>query len=577
MAQIGALGRAAIVSTGLVVATISATIARRDPDLSQGGPGWPMLVLGLGAGLLLVLAGAAATARWSTTTVGVLLALAGVAWLVQEWNSPAAWAAVVFTLGLACSSLCPALVAHVAVIHPARKPERVGSLVVWAGYVVSGVLLGVGPALFFDPVAQGCHQCSTNLLLVRAEDSWVTTLSLLGLWGGVLWACLLVLLLAARLLKASTARRRVLAPIALPVLGYAALVAWGDFRQAAGGPLAESFEVQLRPWQAVLLCLLAAGSASARIRTRRTRASLTQLALDLSRSADQNDLGSTLAALLQDPGLKVLYPLADGTTVNADGVPDAPQPGQSVTELTRAGTPVALLVHRPQLLDDHLAVEEITAAASLTIDHERLHAETLAQLESLRASRARIVSASDAERQRLERNLHDGAQQRLVSLALALRLARITAAHSTPQDDIRLDACAAELAAALEDLRNLAHGLYPSALVDEGLSAALELLAESGPVTLQIRRLPAQRHPAAVEAAAYFFVAEILRRCARENASLIVLDDPPALVIQVETDAMIDTELSDVADRLGALGGRLTASQSSPSGSILRAELPCAS
>jgi signal transduction histidine kinase len=129
----------------------------------------------------------------------------------------------------------------------------------------------------------------------------------------------------------------------------------------------------------------------------------------------------------------------------------------------------------------------------------------------------------------------------------------------------------------LEDLRNLAHGLYPSALVDEGLSAALELLAESGPVTLQIRRLPAQRHPAAVEAAAYFFVAEILRRCARESASLIVVDDPLALIIQVETDAMIDTELSDMADRLGALDGRLTVCQSSPSGSILRAELPCAS
>ena len=536
-----------------------------------------MLVLGLGAGLLLVLAGAAATARWSTATVGVLLALAGVAWLVQEWNSPVAWPAFVFTLGLACSSLCPALVAHVAVIHPDRKPERVGALVVWAGYAVGGVLLGVGPALFFDPATQGCYLCSRNLLLVRAEDSWVTTLTMLGLWAGAFWASILVVLLAVRLLKGSMARRRVMAPIVLPVLGYTALVAWGYFRQAAAGPLAESFETRLRPWQAVLLCLVAAGSASARIRTRRTRTSLTQLALDVSRTTGQNDLGSTLAALLQDPALKVLYPLADGTTVNADGVPDAPQPGQSVTELTRAGTPVALLAHRPQLLDDHLVVEEMTTAASLTIDHERLHAETMAQLESLRASRARIVSASDAERQRLERNLHDGAQQRLVSLALALRLARITAAHGTPADDIRLDACASELDAALEDLRNLAHGLYPSALVDEGLSAALELLAESGPVTLQIRRLPAQRHTAAVEAAAYFFVAEILRRCAREHTSLVVVDDTLALVIQVETDAMIDTELSDMADRLGALDGRLTVCQSSPSGSILRAELPCVS
>lgn len=535
-----------------------------------------MLALEVGTGLLMVLAGAAATAHLSTVKPGLLLALAGVLWLVQEWDSPGAVAAIVFTLGLAGSSLCPALVAHVAAIHPQKNSKQAGSLVVWAGYVVGGVLLGVGPALFFDPAAQGCHECPPNLLLVSAQDSWVSTLRALGLWAGTVWAGALVALLAAWLLTSSVARRRVLVPVALPVLGYAALVAWEDFHQAMVGPATQSADHQLWPWQAVLLSLLAAGSASARIRTRRTRASLTQLNLDLTRSADI-ELRSTLAALLQDPELKVLYPLTDGSRVNALGVLDAPLPGQTLTALTHAGAPAAFVSHSPRLLDDPLVVEEITKAAGLTIDHERLRAETLAQLASLRASRARIVSASDAERQRLERNLHDGAQQRLVSLALAIRLARISAADGTSESDKHTDACSAELASALEDLRNLAHGLYPSVLVDEGLGAALELLAESGSVALQIRRLPDQRHPTAVEAAGYFFVAEILRRCARENASLVILDDPLALVIQVETDAMIDTELTDIEDRLGALDGWLTVCQNSPSGSILRAELPCAS
>lgn len=563
-------------STGLVVATISATIAERDPDLSLGGPNWPMLVLELGAGLLLVVAGAAVMARRSTSTAGVLLACGGGAWLIREWNSPVAGSAVVFTIGLAGASLCPAVAAHIAVVYPNLAPGRFGAPIVSMGYLVCGLLLGLGPALFFDPTTQGCNQCPRNLVLVRAASAWPSWLTRLGLWAATLWACALVVLLVVRLLNASVARRRVLAPVALPVIGYVGLVAWIDGRVAWGGLVVEPLEARFWSWQAVLLCLLAAGSAVTRIRARRTRASLTRLALDLGRSADRYDLRSTLAAVLDDPDLKVLYPLTDGSRVNAAGLPDAPLPGQSLTELAHGGVPVAWLSHRPRLLDDHLVVEEITTAASLTIDYERLRAETQAQLVSLRASRARIVAASDAERQRLERNLHDGAQQRLVSLALALRLARITAADMSSEDDIRLDACAAELTAALEDLRDLAHGLYPSALADEGLSAAIELLAESGSLTLTIRRLPERRYPAAVESAAYFFVAEIVRRCARENASLVVTDEAPGLVIEVEVDTVIDIKLLDLEDRLGALDGRMTVSPNGNAASKVRAELPCA-
>src|ERR1019366_6653823 len=213
-----------IVAAGLVMASMSVAVAMRDPDLSLAGPGWPMLVLEVGAGLLLVVAGAAAMARRSTSTAGVLLACAGGAWLIREWNSPVAGSAVVFTIGLAGASLCPAVAAHVAVIYPNFTPGRLGGLVVSMGYLVCGFLLGLGPALFFDPATQGCNQCPRNLLLVRAENAWISWLTRVGLWAATLWACALVVLLVVRLLKASVARRRVLAPVALPVIGYVGLV-----------------------------------------------------------------------------------------------------------------------------------------------------------------------------------------------------------------------------------------------------------------------------------------------------------------------------------------------------------------
>lgn len=578
MVQTGNLGRAGIVATGLVVAFISAAIARRDPDLSLAGPGWSMLFLELGAGALLVGAGAVAMARRSTATAGAVLAAAGGAWLLQEWNSPLAGSAVVFTIGLVGASLCPALAAHVAVTYPNATPGRMGALVISTGYLVFGILLGLGPALFFDPAAQGCNDCARNLLFVsavRALSGPGSALTTAGLWAATVWACALVVLLLARLIKGTVARRRTSAPVALPVIGYVGFLAWTD-GLIAQGRWGEALQGGTRSWQAVMLCLLAAGAVVTRIRSWRARASLTRLAVDLGRSTEQPDLRATLADLLDDPELKVLYALTDGTTVNGFGLPDAARPAQNVTQISHHGVPVAWLSHRPGLLDDQLLLEAIATAASLTIDHERLRAESRAQVVSLRASRARIVAASDTERQQLESNLHDGAQQRLVSLALALRLARIKGAVA-PEDDSILDACAAELAAALEDLRTLAHGLYPSALADEGLSAALEVLVESTPVALGVRRLPLLRYPEVVESAAYFFVAEIVRRYARAVASLDLVDEAPGLVIEVVVDTVVDCELLDLEDRLGALDGNMTVFPLADASTRIRAALPCES
>jgi signal transduction histidine kinase len=167
-----------------------------------------------------------------------------------------------------------------------------------------------------------------------------------------------------------------------------------------------------------------------------------------------------------------------------------------------------VLLPRTGLLDNPELVEEVASAARLALENERLQAEVRAQLEDLRASRARIIEAGDAERRRLERDLHDGAQQRLVGLTLALRLLR---AQLGPDQDqqltARLDEAEAELRRAVTELRGLAHGIHPAVLSDEGLAAALEALAEGTLAPLRIAAVPQERFPPAVETAAYMVVA----------------------------------------------------------------------
>jgi signal transduction histidine kinase len=240
----------------------------------------------------------------------------------------------------------------------------------------------------------------------------------------------------------------------------------------------------------------------------------------------------------------------------------------------RGGQTVALLAHRPGLLDDLGLVEQIAATARLALDNEQLQAQVRAQLEDLRASRARIVERGDAERQRLERDLHDGAQQRLVSLALSLRLARL--GPDTGSDVAGLEDAEAEIRQALAELRRLAHGLYPAALTEEGLGAALEALAEQTPGPLALGRLPQERFDPKVEAAAYFVVAETLKRTRPQRAAVDTTRADGQLVVEVQTDQQPPGELTDLEDRVGALDGRLLVQAAPGGGTRIRVELPCA-
>lgn len=242
--------------------------------------------------------------------------------------------------------------------------------------------------------------------------------------------------------------------------------------------------------------------------------------------------------------------------------------------MDRGGTSVALLAHRRGLLDADGVAMEITRTAHLALDNERLQAEALSGMVDLRASRARVVEAVDAERRRLERDLHDGAQQKIVSLALGLRLATLTI---NPSDTValnRLIQAQSEVAAALAELRTLARGLYPRELADEGLAAGLETLAEVSPTPVVLRALPKERYSRAVESAAYFTVAFCAQAANAKRITVAVSRSDGRLCVDVDTDTP-PTDLVRLEDRVGALDGSIMVEPASAVGIRIRVELPC--
>jgi signal transduction histidine kinase len=205
----------------------------------------------------------------------------------------------------------------------------------------------------------------------------------------------------------------------------------------------------------------------------------------------------------------------------------------------------------------------------------------------LRASRARIVEAADAARRRLERDLHDGAQQHLVEMAISLRLARARLDTDLAQARKLLDGALNGLTAATDELRELARGIHPAALSNGGLRPALEALVSRSSVPVRLGDVPDERFPAAIEATAYFTIAEALTNAARHaEAKRVDVEaalDNGWLHIEVRDDGRggadpdSGTGLRGLADRVAAIEGRLKVSSSAGAGTIVRAEIPCAS
>jgi signal transduction histidine kinase len=307
----------------------------------------------------------------------------------------------------------------------------------------------------------------------------------------------------------------------------------------------------------------------------------------LGTGGPDDTLRAVLRQALRDPTLDIVYAkVGSGGWITGLGE-HVDQPiagdGRTFTAIDRGGKSVAGLLHDRRLLRRPRRLQAAVDAASLALDNERLKAQLRAEVLEARASRSRILDAGDRELQRLERNLHDGAQQRLVGLALTLRLASRRAAGDDELTSLLAEA-GRDLNDALAELRELSRGLHPTIVDDAGLRAALESLAErpGAPVELQID-LP-ERLPETVEVATYYLVAEALtnanKHAGAAGVTVQAYVQDGALRVHVIDDgaggavAAPGSGLQGLADRIGALGGEFRIESPATSGTTVTAEIP---
>jgi signal transduction histidine kinase len=326
------------------------------------------------------------------------------------------------------------------------------------------------------------------------------------------------------------------------------------------------------------------------LRSRLARVGLGDLLVGLRDQPSPTELKNALAKSLGDSSLDLLFWLPDFRTyADLDGreaKPPEPHDGRAWTPIDADGVPIAALVHDRALVEEPELLAAVGAAASIALQRARLHAELAARLEEVRGSRARIVEAGQNERRRLERNLHDGAQQRLVALSLQLSLLEGRLAGD-PEAQAGVDEARREIAASLAELRDLARGLHPAVVSDHGLDIALEqvLARASVPVTLSIDT--GGRLPEGVEVAAFYVVSETLANVGKyaraASASVEVTRRDGRVVIEVTDDGCggADAErgsgIRGLADRVEALDGRLQIWSPEGGGTRVLAEIPCES
>ena len=323
-------------------------------------------------------------------------------------------------------------------------------------------------------------------------------------------------------------------------------------------------------------------------RTRLARSAVADLVIELGNTPGPGELRAALARALRDPSVAIAYWLPDDQRyVDADGrpvvLPDNDE--RSVTIVQREDHTIAALVHDPALREDEQLVESVCAAAGLAMENERLQAELRARLQELSASRTRIVEATQAERRRIERDLHDGSQQRLVSVAMTLGLADSKIASDPDRAQTFLREARTDLSEALEDLRELSSGIYPGILTERGLVPALDELAARCHLPVELDVSLPERLPDGVETAAYFVVSELLTNVAKHapasNVRVRVELVDERVVIQVRDDGPGGADpsrgsgLRGLRDRIEALGGRFTLESPPGAGTVVEAEIPC--
>jgi signal transduction histidine kinase len=557
----------------IVCCAASAVLASLNEDLYQ--PALRVLLIWW-VTLPFIFAGIVAWRRRPDSSFGPLMILAGFVnqLSILQWTSQP----FLNTVGQLCDLLVAALWIHVFLAYPTgRLLGRAEQVVVVLAYLVAvGLQLVVLMLGGFDErhLMTVAKQPAAAEAVQNVELLLLSALALIG-----------VVLLWRRWWSLPRGQRRRPAQIlincfSLTLVMLAALLIAGAF-QLPG------FEViRLATFAVAGLAPLVflAGLLDARL----AKAGVGELFVQL-RADPSPDLRELLAHALRDPTLSLIYWLPqygswadqDGNSTNLPG----PDSGRRVTIVRQNGEPVAALVYDAMLGDEPELVEAVSAAAGIALENGRLEAELRARLQELHGSRTRVVEAQQNERRRLERNLHDGAQQRLVALALELGVLA-EQANSDPVTQTRLKRARSEVAQSLNELRDIARGLHPAVVSGHGLAVALESLVAATPLEVQLKTDGLPRLPEQLEVAAYYVVSESLTNAAKHaqatQVSVEVGVTTGTLIVEIldegigGADSERGTGLRGLADRVEAMNGRLRIWSAAGDGTRVRAEIPCA-
>jgi signal transduction histidine kinase len=545
-------------------------------------------------GVVIAVAGFIAWDRRPAWRTGPLLVLAGYLWYVGSLYVIGGEGTLIPFLGFALRGYYDVILAFVVLTVPGDRLrgrlERTAVVLLFATMGIRTIwrLIGTQPGI--GP-GNGQEAPANPFLLVADVDRFIAGDLLLSFVVGLaLWFVAFVAV--RRLLRGRRGARRITDPVLIGGALWAVLAGL----YAVSGLISNWFGFDVVPtdgpgwtFQYLVRVLGPLGLLIGMARLRSGSSAAVAILAGHDRPPRIPELERALRQALGDPDVRLLAATPNGGWITTTGEPASlptGDDGRAATIIESAGVVTGAVIHDDTLLDDRDVLRTVAAVVRLAADNERLQDDLRAQLEEVRASRARIVEAGDTERRRVERDLHDGAQQRLVALAVSLRTIR-TRLGAGVSDEVaaELDAAAGEVRAAIAELRELARGLDPAILREAGLGPAVQSLADRSPVPVTVELRLDGRMPRPVETAAYFVASEALANVAKHaRASAVTVRarrDGDALRLEVEDDGVGGADLDGnglrgLVDRVAALGGTFTVSAPTDGGTAIAVTIPCA-
>ncbi|PRY50243.1 histidine kinase/DNA gyrase B/HSP90-like ATPase [Geodermatophilus tzadiensis] len=569
------MGLALIGACGAVVAGIEIALFA-----DQRVVPWELLALFPAGGLVWLAAGLEAWRRRPSNRTGPIMVIGALSWFVAALANTAT--PVLVAVGIVLATTPLAVVVWLLHAFPSgRLRSRTSRLTVLGAFGVSLVLQV--PGYLFDPAASpgGVLSVGSRADLLQA-GTWLQR------GAGMVVVLTTAGVLVSRLRTATPGQRRVL----LPLYAYGVLAVLVMPLGPLLGPSAGLSATQVAVLQIALLAGVPVAFAAAMLRGGFARtAGVQELAAWLASSAATPErLAGALGRALGDASVQVVYASRDGRGfLDGNGAwldPSALGEHRGLVGIELGSRRIGAIVYDATVVDDAELVRGAGQVAALAIDHDRLTAELRASHADLRQSRARLVEAGDRVRQRIAQDLHDGLQVELVLLALeAQRLASLDGSAGLPDAATRLRV---GIDGAARHLRGIVHALMPAALVERGLTAAIEDLVDRVPLPTRLAVAEVDgRLPATVERTAYFVVAEALtnavKHAAADTLTVTLEHAATRLVIGVTDDGVGGATpeggvgLHGLADRVDALGGRFTIESPAGGGTHLLVELPCGS